>query len=168
MIIVLAKAEKKVDLEDEVEILTKVRQELKNDPTVKKIFQEHGKDMDYLDGIPIDISDEIDVSAKTINSRVILNKRLLNEPFEILMRYAVHELVHALQHMESAFADDPYSEHEYLDRPDELEAFQYQIEYDKNNRGENEVVEYVEELLDYHDIPEHEQEEKKDELLERT
>lgn len=168
MIIVLAKAEKKVDLEDEVEILTKIRQELKEEPTAKKIFKDFGKDMDFLDGIPIDISDEIDVSAKTVNSRIILNKKLLDEPFEILMRYAVHELVHALQHMETSDADDPYSQHEYLDRPDELEAFQYQIEYDKNNRGENEVVEYVEELLDYHDIPEHEQEEKKSELLERT
>lgn len=168
MIIVLAKAEKKVDLEDEVEILTKIRQSLKNDPTAKKIFQDHGKEMEYLDGIPIDISDEIDVSAKTINSRIILNKKLLDEPFEILMRYAIHELVHALQHMDSEGGEDPYSEHEYLDRPDELEAFKYQIEYDKNNRGEDKVIEYVEDLLDYHDIPEHEQEEKKNELLERT
>lgn len=168
MIIVLAKAEKKLDLEGELETLKKVRQELKKDPTARKIFKDFKKDIDFLDGIPIDLSDEIDVSAKTINSRIILNKKLLNEPFEILMRYAVHELVHALQHIHSEELKDQYDNYEYLDRPDELEAFQYQIEYDKNNRGEDEVVEYVEELLEYHDIPEHEFEEKKTELLERT
>ena len=168
MIIVLAKAEKKVDLKNEVEILKKVRQELKKDPVAKKIFKDFNKSIDLLDGIPIDISDEIDVSAKTINSRIILNKKLLDEPFKILMRYAVHELVHALQHIDSKESGDQYSNYKYLDRPDELEAFQYQIEYDKNKRGEEEVVEYVEELLDYHEVPEEEQNEKKDELLERT
>ena len=163
MIIILAAA----DLESEMEILTRVKKALKIDPTARKIFQDFGKDIEMLDGIPIDLSDEIDVSAKTINSRIILNKKLLNEPFEILMRYAVHELVHSLQHLDSE--ESPASDDAaYLDQPDEIEAFQYQAEFDKNNRGEDQVIEYVEELLDYHDIPEHEKEEKKTELLERT
>lgn len=168
MIIVLAKAERKINLEDEMEILKQIKQGLRRDPTAQKIFKDFKKEIEFLDGIPIDLSDDLDVSAKTVNSRIILNKSLLNEPFEILMRYAVHELVHALQHMESEDMSDPYSEHEYLDRPDEVEAFQYQIEFDKNNRGEQEVVEYVEELLDYHEVPVEEKEEKKNKLLERT
>lgn len=167
MIIILAAAEQTTDLEAEMEILTKVRNALKEDPTAQKIFKDFGKSLEMLDGIPIDISDEIDVSAKTINSRIILNKKLLDEPFEILMRYAVHELVHSLQHL--GIEDNSENDNQdYLDQPDEIEAFQYQAEFDKNNRGEDQVIEYVEELLDYHDIPEHEKEEKKNQLLERT
>jgi hypothetical protein len=157
-----------LDLEDELDILSRLRKDLKDDPTALKILKEYNKDIDILDGIPIDISDEIDVSAKTINSRIILNRKLLNEPFEVIMRYLVHELVHALQHTEIKDGKDPYEGYEYLDRPDEIEAFQYQIEFDKNNRGEDHAIEYVEDLLEYHEIPEHEKDEKKDELLERV
>lgn len=166
MIIILAKAE--ADLGDELEILSRVRQDLKEDPVVIKLFKDKKKDMELIDGIPIDFSDEIDVSAKTINSRIILNKRLLHEPYDILYRYAVHEVVHSLQHIDIDGGENNYDDYEYLDRPDEVEAFQYQIESDKNRRGEDEVVEYVEELIDYHDIPEHEQDDKKEQLLERA
>lgn len=142
-----------------------MKERLKSDPVVQKIFEDQDMDFDLFDGIPVDFSDEIDVSAKTINSRIILNKKLLKEPQEIMDRYFVHELTHSLQHMKTEGHRDPYEAHDYLDRPDEVEAFKYQIEFDKNNRGENEVVEYVEELIDYHDIPEHKKEDKKKELL---
>ena len=153
MIVIIAK--KQNDLEQEVRILARIKKELKKDLVVQEIIQSAGKDLSIIDGLPIDFSDEIDVSAKTINSRILLNKALLSEPFEILMRYVIHELVHAFQHMDASnLTDDPYADQEYLDRPDEMEAFQYQIKFDSNHRGEDEVVEYVEELLDYHDIPE--------------
>lgn len=172
MIVIIANAIKEdadidVDLEDELEILSSLRKELKKDPTAIKIVKEYNQDMDILDGVPIDISNEIDVSAKTVNSRILLNKKLLKEPFEIIMRYLVHELVHVFQHFELEGKDDPYEGYDYLDRPDEIEAFQFQIEFDKNKRGEEDAVEYVEDLLEYHDIPDSDKEDKKEELLER-
>lgn len=167
MIIILAKKQTS-DIKTELDALAEIKQCLKIDPVALKIFQEHNKDISILEGIPIDFSDQIDVSAKTVNSRIILNKALLNEPFEIMMRYAIHELVHALQHLELQHeASDPYEDDEYLDRPDELEAFQYQIEFDNNNRSEEEVIEYVEDLVDYHDLNDDEKDEKKSELLQR-
>jgi hypothetical protein len=84
------------------------------------------------------------------------------------MRYAIHELVHALQHMRNKTKKDPYKDKEYLDRGDELEAFQYQIKFDKKERGSEEAYEYVDELLEYHEIPEDEANEKKKELLEKA
>ncbi len=167
MIIILAKKQVP-DLKNEMEVLSQIKQQLKIDPVTIKIFNDLDKDIEILEGIPIDFSDEIDVSAKTVNSRIILNKALMHEPFEIMMRYAIHELVHALQHMDlQNHVSDPYEDEEYLDRPDELEAFQYQIEFDKNNRGEEEVIEYVEDLVDYHDLEEADKDDKKSELLER-
>lgn len=163
MIVILAKA----SLHDELDILSRIRSDLKEDPVVLKLFEDKGKSLELIDGIPIDFSDEIDVSAKTINSRVILNKSLLSETYDILYRYAVHEVVHSLQHLDIENRVDDYEELDYLDRPDELEAFQYQIEADKNRRGEDEVIEYVEELVDYHDISEYKKEDKKEELLEK-
>ena len=166
MIVILAKAEAKIN--DELEILSRVRQDLKKDSVISKLFKSKDKKISLIDGIPIDFSDEIDVSAKTINSRVILNKKLLHEPYDILYRYAVHEVVHSLQHIDIDGTSDNYEGFEYLDRPDELEAFQYQIESDKNRRSEEEVVEYVEDLVDYHEIPDEHKENKKEQLLERT
>ena len=155
----------------ELKALSKIKNAMKEDEVVEEIFEDAGHHLDTLDGINIDFSDEIDVSAKTINSRILLNKKLLDESFDIMMRYAVHELVHALQHMESEDAIESYmayDKEEYLDRPDEIEAFQRQNQYDANQRGEEEVVAYVEDLVDYHDIPPDEQEDKKEELLEKV
>lgn len=165
MIIVFAKAAKN-ELADEIETLKEIKNKLKDDPIIIALFKEYGRDISLFDGIPIDISDDIDVSAKTINSRIILNKRLLEEPFEILCRYAVHELVHSLQHLDIDTNEDPYADLDYLDRPDELKAFQEQIKYDEENRSKEDVIDYVEDLLDYHDIDEDDREDKKDELLE--
>ncbi len=170
MIIVLAKSDKKYSLEDEIKILSEIKETLKNDEVVLEVINEKGYDLSILDGINIDFSDEIDVSAKTINSRIYLNKELLNEPKDIMNRYAVHELVHALQHMDSNKAEkihEAYDQEDYLDRPDELEAFQTQIKFDANQRGTENVVDYVEDLLDYHEIPEYQRSDKKRELLKK-
>jgi hypothetical protein len=128
--------------------------------------KELGFSTDILIGIPIDFA-ELDVSAKTIDSSVYLNEDLLFEDYEtIILRYVVHEVTHALQHMNREHLDhDPHADDEYLDRDDELEAFQKQIEYQKKVEDEADVIEYVEELVDYHEIPPGEREEKIDELL---
>ena len=91
----------------------------------------------------------------------------MDEEFEIIMRYAIHELVHSLQHMKMKGLE-MFEEEEYLDRDDEIEAFQYQIEYESKERGQDEAEQYVDDLIEYHEIPEEEREDKRDQLLEKT
>lgn len=167
MIVVISKINNSAELEDVIELLAEIKQEMKENDIVAEICQEHGFDIDIIDGIPMEFVDDLEASAKTIDSRIQLNSELLNEEFEIIMRYAVHELVHSLQHMKAENID-PYATDEYLDRGDELEAFQFQIAYDAEERGEDEAVDYVEDLIEYHEIPPEEQEEKKEELLEKV
>jgi len=70
--------------------------------------------------------------------------------------------------MQNKTERDPYPNKDYLDRPDEIEAFQFQIEFDEEARGENDAVEYVEELVDYHEVPESKQDAKEDELMKKV
>lgn len=166
MIIITAK-KKKRDLEDEIEVLSKVKDELKKNDIAKEICKEHGFDIDIVDGIPIDFESDLEASAKTVDSRIFLNENLFDEEFDIIMRYVIHELVHALQHMKLTSDGDPYENHDYLDRPDEMEAFQYQIKFEEEEAGMDDVLEYVEELLEYHKIPKKKKNSKKKELLEK-
>lgn len=168
MILIISKIDAPADdLEDIIELLAEIKQEMKNNDIVAEICKEHGFNIDIIDGIPLEFVDDLEASAKTVDSRIQLNSELLNEDFEIIMRYAIHELVHSLQHMKSE-GIDPYASDEYLDRDDELEAFQFQIAYDAEERGENEAVDYVEDLIEYHEIPEEEQQDKKEELLKKV
>jgi hypothetical protein len=154
-------------IQESIELLSRIRSELKKSQIAKEICKEHGFDIDIIDGIPIDFSDEIETSARTVNSAIELNSQLMDEDFEVMMRYAIHELVHALQHMKME-GMEAFEGHEYLDRPDELEAFQYQVEYESEVNGPDEAEEYVDNLIEYHEIPPESQQEKKEELLDKT
>lgn len=46
---------------------------------------------------------------------------------------------------------------EYLKNPDEIEAFQYQLEYQEDN--ENNVEKYMKDFLNFHKVPKKEREE---------
>ena len=166
MIIITAK-KKKVDLEDEIEILKKIRHELKNNKIAAEICKEYDFDLDIIDGIPIDFEEDLEASAKTVDSKIILRFKLIDEEFDIIMRYAIHELVHALQHMRSV-GSSKHKSQEYLDQKDELEAFQYQVKFDAKERGLDKAKEYVEELVDYHKIPRNKAKGKKRELLNKA
>lgn len=169
MLIILAKPEMSSDshLENIIETLAEIKKELKDNPIAHEICDEYGFQIDIIDGIPIEFIEDLDASAKTLDARIQLNTNLLDEDFAIIMRYAIHELVHALQHMRSVEID-PYSDEDYLDRGDELEAFQYQIAFDAENRGRNEAEDYVNDLIEYHEIPEPEQDVKKTELMNKV
>jgi hypothetical protein len=149
--------------------LSNIRLLLLKNPIAKEICSDLDFDKRGLYGIPISFSDEIDVAAKTINSNIILNVTLLREDFSLMMRYVIHELVHAIQHINMASLGDPYDQYEYLDRPDEVEAFQYQVKFeDEYGAGEEDAIEYVEELIDYHDIDGGDAEDKKELLLDKV
>ena len=154
-------------LQNRIELISQIKKELRSSGLVSEICKENGFGLQILDGISIEFVDDLGVSAKTIDSSIKLSSGLIDEEFEIMMRYAIHELVHALQHMKS-MGTDLYEGDEYLDRADELEAFQYQIEYEAEERGMDQAEEYVKNLVEYHEIPEEDREEKENELLERA
>lgn len=166
MIIILANKEDS-HLQSEIEILARVKRELRKNDIAKDICKEYGFNIDIIDGVPIEFEDDLGASAKTIDSCIKLDSGLLDEDFEVIMRYAIHELVHSLQHMKM-IGVDPYDGEDYLNRGDELEAFQYQIEYEADAVGKEEAENYVDNLVEYHEVPPEKIEEKKKELLERT
>lgn len=167
MIIVTAK-KKKVDLEEEINILLKIKKTLKKDPVALEICREYDFDPEIIDGIPLMFVDDLEASAKTVDSKISLNLNLIDEDFPIIMRYAVHELVHALQHMRLEGKNKKDDGKDYLDRSDELEAFQYQIKYDAKKRGPSKAKEYAQELVEYHKLPDGKSKKKKKELLNKA
>ena len=171
--IIIAKSKKKNRLKENNHIIAEIRKQLKEDSVVIEMCQEQGYPVGIIDGVVLTFADDIEVSAKTVNSEIYLNEKLKSNPdddqnWPILMRYAVHELTHALQHMEREGLEDSEEGKNYLDRDDELEAFQFQIQFDLKERGPEDVIEYVEDLLEYHEVHEDEADDKKQELFGRV
>ena len=159
---------KEDNLMDQISCLTRIRESLVSDEIAKIICEDMGFDHKILSGVPIRF-EELDVSAKTVNSNISLNPKLMNKSFEIIMRYVIHELVHCFQHIKNYNKNNSSKDDEdYLDDKDEIEAFQWQIKYDEESRGEEEAEEYVDELLEYHDVPDGEKGDKKELFLEKT
>lgn len=171
MIVILAKSkneEKESSIREAVRLLSEARKELRKDPVIIDIFKEFGEDPELFDGIPIDIVDDIDVSAKTVNGRILLNSKLIKEKDTVFKRYIVHEVVHVLQHMdteESPGRSADEGAENYLDMEAEQEAFKFQNDYWRREEGDDAVEEYVDGLLDHHGIPEKEKAKYEKELL---
>lgn len=154
-----------LSIEESIKLVKEIKDELRTRDVVIEVCKEYGFDTDIIDGVVIKF-DDIKTSAETVNGEMILNNELIKEDFDVLMRYPVHELVHVFQHMQrEGTGGDPYEGMEYIDRPDEQEAFIAQIEDEKSSRGEAAAEEYVDELLTYHDVPEQEKTDKKEILL---
>tara|TARA_Y100001938_G_C8070752_1_gene422910 strand:+ start:728 stop:1237 length:510 start_codon:yes stop_codon:yes gene_type:complete len=165
VIVITSSKKDKNKLFDEIELLSKVRKALLNDKVAKKICREKDVGNWFLEGVPISF-DRIKPSAKTVDSKIILNEKLAEKSFEIIMRYVIHELTHAIQHADKyGNKKQDKRNKEYLDRGSEIEAFQYQVEFDSNKRGKEKAEEYVEELLEYHDLSGDDKADKRVELL---
>jgi len=167
MIIVLAKKDKEISIEKQIEVISDVKNFLKKDLIVKDICSSFGRGLKDFDGISISFDKKLDVTAKTIDGKIFLNTSLMDEKFEVICRYVVHELTHVFQHMKKEFSRKKEKKKEYLDRPQEIEAFQNQIKFDAKNRTEKEAKEYVDDLLDYHDLGGNKRNETKDKLLKK-
>ena len=161
----ITSSKKNNKLLSEIDALAKIRDALMNDKVAKKISKEKGMKNEFLAGVNISFA-EIKPSAKTVDSFIILNKKLLKKPFSVMMRYVIHELTHSIQHVQNFEKKDRRKDKEdYLDKDTEIEAFKYQIEFDAENRGEGKAEKYTEDLLDYHKIKGKDREDKKDKLL---
>lgn len=162
------KVAKKSKIEDKQKLLAKIRVNLRNDDMAKKLIRDYGIKEWIFDAVPLDFKD-IKVTAKTVNGTIYLSPRIANMEFNIVMRYVIHEFVHVLQHITEEKEGETESDKndDYLDREDEIEAFQHQIKYDAKHRGISAAEKYTDELLEYHDIPKKEKKEKKKELMKK-
>jgi len=139
-----------------------LRKTLKKHPIAHRLCEKYEEDIGLIDDIPIRF-EPIDVSAKTVNGEIILNSKLLEGEFRDNMRYLVHEFVHALQ-QENGLVEEKPESGEYLDDPNEIEAFQAQLDFMDGCYSEEEVQEYLEQLLDHHNIKGKERKRKIQEL----
>lgn len=160
-------AAKKKPLEKNTMMAAKVKSYIKSDEVYRELCKEYDQDPDIIDGISVIFTNDIDVTAKTINARVFLNSALLDENIQIIGRYLLHELTHCFQHMEKEGRKVKRKNKIYLNRPEELEAFQYQIKFDSDKRSEKEVNEYVNNLISYHKTPKEERKQKKEQLMQK-
>jgi hypothetical protein len=160
-------AKKKKPLEKKAELVAKVKKYIMADEVYRELCQEYNRSPSILDGIPVVFTDDIDVTAKTINAKVFLNSSLMDEGIHIIARYLLHELTHCFQHMEKEGKKRKEKDKVYLNRPEELEAFQYQIKFDSKKRPDHKVNDYVNNLISYHKIPKEERKKKKEELTEK-
>lgn len=126
--------------------------------------KEYGKDPSFVNDVNISFSPDIDVSAKTVNGEIFLNDKLFNENWENQMRYLQHELVHVLQQA-SGKVNGKTEKEDYLDDKNEQEAFSTQIAYMCEHDTPEQIVNYIENLLDHHDIHGKERKEKAKKIL---
>ena len=145
-------------------ILNKVRNRIKNSDVIKDMCEEHGVGVDYLDLVPMGFAD-LEVSARTDKGCIYFNYKLLDDGFENDDHYMVHELKHHFQQCHGDGPTEGSSDGNYLDNEFEQEGFQAQTEYIDETRGSDAADKYVNQVLDYHDVPQVERKDRKDKLL---
>lgn len=146
-------------------MLKKLREFLKKDEVVQKMFKEYEVDIEEIDYIPMKFGN-LDVSAKTDHGVIIYNYKLLTDgDFFKDFSYGVHEITHWLQQTTGTKPTKSSDDGSYLDNPFEQEGFQNQIEYISKQDGKEEAENYVDSLLDHHDIEDKERDKKKETLM---
>lgn len=138
---------------------------LKKEPIIQKAFKQYNRNINDVDKISISFDDKLDVSAKTVNGKIFLNSKMLKDNWKDYFHYAIHECIHYLQHTSGECkSHEQITNENYLDNKNEIEAFQKQISYRKKTEPKSEVNTYLNDLLDKHEIPKDERNEKKKEL----
>jgi hypothetical protein len=159
---------KKISPKVLLKLIDRMKKHLKSDETMKKVFEEYGADIDFINDIPMKFGD-INVSAQTNGGIVILNYKLLCDgDFFDDYSYAIHEITHVLQ---QCFRDSPTKgaeDGEYLDNEFEQEGFAYQAEYIADQEGEEEAENYINQVLDHHKVSDEERKDKKDILMSKV
>jgi hypothetical protein len=146
-------------------MIKKLREFLKQDDTTKDMFKEYGVEIEEIDFIPMRFGN-LDVSAKTDHGVIVFNYKLLCDgDFFEDFSYGVHEITHWLQQTTGTKPTQSSDEGSYLDNPFEQEGFQNQVQYIADNFGDQEAEEYVDQLLDHHEIDDKKEKKDKKETL---
>lgn len=146
-------------------LLKKMRDHLKKDEVVQKMFKDYEVDIEEIDFIPMKFG-KLDVSAKTDHGILIFNWKLLCDgDFLEDYSYGVHEITHWLQQTTGTKPTQSADDGSYLDNPYEQEGFQNQVEYIAKNEGEDKAEAYVDDLLEHHEVEDKKEFEDKKEIL---
>lgn len=146
-------------------MIRKMREYLKKNEVVQKMFKEYDVDIEEIDLIPM-MFGNLDVSAKTDHGVIIYNYRLLTDgDFFKDFSYGVHEMTHWLQQTTGTKATKSSDDGSYLDNPFEQEGFQNQVQYIADQFGDGEAEKYVDDLLEHHEIEDKKEVEEKKEIL---
>jgi hypothetical protein len=147
-------------------MIKKMREYLKQNEVVRKMFEEYDVDIEEIDYIPM-MFGNLDVSAKTDHGVIIYNYKLLTDgDFFKDFSYGVHEMTHWLQQTTGTKATKSSDDGDYLDNPYEQEGFQNQVEYIADQFGDEEAEQYVDDLLEHHEVEDKgEFEDKKETLM---
>lgn len=146
-------------------MIKKMREYLKHNEVMQKMFKEYKVDISEIDLIPM-MFGNLDVSAKTDHGIIIFNYKLLTDgDFFKDFSYGVHEMTHWLQQTTGSKATKSSDDGEYLDNPFEQEGFQNQVHYIADQFGEDEAEQYVDDLLEHHDVESPKEVEEKKETL---
>lgn len=146
-------------------MIKKMREYLKKNEVVQKMFKEYDVDIEEIDYIPM-MFGNLEVSAKTDHGIIIYNYRLLTDgDFFKDFSYGVHEMTHWLQQTTGSKATRSSDDGSYLDNPYEQEGFQNQVEYISDQFGDGEAEKYVDDLLKHHEIDDKKEKEEKKEIF---
>lgn len=148
------------------DVVDLMKKRVKEDPAIIEKFEEYGVPLDHIDKVHVEFC-PLDVSAKTKDKKIFLNEKMLADDKEDISdptHYLIHELIHFLQ-QHTGEGDRGKKDTEYLDKPTEEEAFQIQVDFKKREEGEDEAEEYVEGLLDHHNLEGKKRKTKKEELM---
>jgi hypothetical protein len=160
---------KKISPKTLLKIIQRAKNYLKTNDVWKSACKEYNVDPDTIDLIPVKFGD-LEVSARTAKGIITLSWKLLCDgDFFKNYSYLVHESVHVLRQCFDSKPSIGAEEGDYLSNPDEQEAFKFQVQFLDDQYGEDQAEDYVDNLLDHHDVKdEDEREEKKDVLMERV
>ena len=151
---------------EESEVLEQVINLLKEHPSVKTLFEKYKTPIKKIEDIDISF-DDMDVSAKSKEGKITLNKNLLEgNNLVAALHYIVHELVHVLQYHSGDLKDmKHYDDDHYLNNPYEIEAFKEQIRFIKKYKDQKAADEYTDQLLDFHGYKGNEKKKKLEQLM---
>ena len=132
-------------------LIQRLKKDLKEQEPYLDRCREYDRDPSFIDEVKVYFQ-PLDVSAKTVNGVIILNENLIESgKWEDIMRYLTHESIHVLQ-QEAGKVQGKVDKDKYLDDENEQEAFRTQIEYMEEHDPPKKVQEYLEQLLDHHNI----------------
>jgi hypothetical protein len=145
--------------------IKQLKERLKKEPSFLEKCKEYRCNPNFIDDVNVSF-EELDVSAKTVNGEIFLNEKLFDEgDWHDQMRYVVHEMTHVMQQASGMVSSKKTDNEDYLDDDNEQEAFKAQLEYMDDHRPE-EIQEYLEQLLDHHNLEGKERRRKLKELTE--
>lgn len=156
---------KKLPHSELLKLIEAVKADALKSDALKDKFDEYGVDLEEFKYVPICFID-LEVSARTDHGIIYLNNKLLESGnVSDISHYVVHEVTHFLQQTTGDGPTQGSTDDNYLDNKYEIEGFRTQTEFLADTQGEEVAEEYVDDVLDHHEVPKNERKERMESLL---